>query len=126
MSLRTVSPRILVVLGSIAMFGGVLDPMEGSVVILFGSGMVLAGSALSKSAWPVIRYWLAVFVLIALGVAVMIGFSVAGGFGGSTGRSMWWALFILPYPVGWILGIVSIVRRFSSFLKARHQKPATC
>jgi hypothetical protein len=35
----------------------------------------------------------------------MIVLSLFGGIGGNTGRSMWWGLVILPYPVGWIIGV---------------------
>jgi hypothetical protein len=31
--------------------------------------------------------------------------SFVGGFGGTSGRSMWWGLLILPYLAGWNMGI---------------------
>jgi hypothetical protein len=46
------------------------------------------------------------FILIAIGVGAMWGLSVVGGFGGSTGRSGWWTVLILPYLIGWSLGIL--------------------
>jgi hypothetical protein len=36
---------------------------------------------------------------------VMAGMSALGGIGGDTGRSYWWALLFLPYPVGWIMAL---------------------
>jgi hypothetical protein len=33
-----------------------------------------------------------------------------GGLGGRTGHSMWWALLLVPYPVGWLLGLFGGVR----------------
>ncbi len=38
------------------------------------------------------------------------GMSAIGGIGGSTGRSMWWALVLLPYPVGWVMGFAGVIR----------------
>jgi hypothetical protein len=43
--------------------------------------------------------------MIAVGVGAMWGLSTVGGIGGSTGRSPWWGALILPYLVGWWLGI---------------------
>ena len=48
--------------------------------------------------------------LVALGVGALWGLSAVGGFGGSSGRSMWWGALLLPYPAGWILGVVGAVR----------------
>ena len=31
--------------------------------------------------------------------------SMAGGFGGKSGLSMWWGVLILPYLIGWSMGI---------------------
>ena len=45
------------------------------------------------------------FILIALGVVALWGLSSGGGFGGDSERSMWWGLLVLPYPIGWSLGI---------------------
>ena len=49
---------------------------------------------------------LTAFVLIAVGVGAMFGMSAMGGIGGNSGRSIWWILLCLPYPVGWILGLI--------------------
>jgi len=104
--------RILVIVGAIAMLAGTLDPMEGSVVILTGSGLVLLGIFLSNASRRLRVYWIWTFLLIAFGVGVMFGVSAIGGFGGATGRSMWWAILVLPYPVGWAMGVVNLFFRF--------------
>lgn len=111
--------RILVIVGSIAMFIGAIDPLEGSIIILMGCGMVTFGTFLDKHQPRVLRYWVWVFILIVVGIGAMWVLSVFGGIGGSTGRSMWWGLVILPYPVGWLMGITSIIVRLINFLKAR-------
>ena len=95
--------RWLVILGLVLMLIGVVDPLEGSVVILGGSILVAVAAFLSRS-----RYRLPVtaLVLIAVGVGTMFGLSALGGVGGNTGRSIWWLLLCLPYPIGWILGLI--------------------
>jgi purine-cytosine permease-like protein len=113
--------RILVIVGSVAMLIGAIDPLEGSLIILAGSGLVTLGTFLGKSQTRIRRYWLWVFILIAVGIGIMWGLSAIGGLGGSTGRSLWWALIILPYPVGWLMGIISLIARLIAFLRSRKQ-----
>ena len=95
--------RWLVIVGLVLMVIGVVDPMEGSVVILAGSILVAVGAFFSRT-----RYRLPVtaLVLIAVGVGAMFGMSALGGVGGNTGRSIWWLVLCLPYPIGWILGLI--------------------
>jgi hypothetical protein len=101
--------RILVIVGLVAMVIGALDPLEGSLVILAGIGLVALGALLGKSRHRILLYWS--FVLVAVGVGALWGLSAFGGFGGNTGRSNWWGLVLLPYPVGWITGLVGAIRR---------------
>ena len=105
MNARSVWSRVLIMVGSITMLVGALDPMEGSVVILPGSGLVALGTFLGQSERRLIAYRVWVFILIAIGVGAMWGLSSIGGFGGKTGRSMWWGVLILPYLIGWSMGI---------------------
>jgi hypothetical protein len=97
--------RILLVVGSSGMLLGALDPMEGSVVILAGSGLVALGTFLSKveRQWLAYRLW--VFVLIVIGVGALFGLSMFGGIGGKSGHSLWWGVLILPYLIGWCMGM---------------------
>lgn len=105
MNTRNLWSRILIIAGSIAMVIGAIDPMEGSVVILPGSGLVALGTFLGSSERRLIAYRAWVFVLIVIGVGALWGFSMVGGFGGHSGRSMWWGVLILPYLIGWSMGI---------------------
>ena len=102
---RGIWSRILIIVGSIAMLVGAIDPMEGSVVILPGSGLVALGTVLGQSErrWIAYRVW--VFILIAIGVGAVWGLTWVGGFGGNSGRSMWWGVLVLPYLIGWSMGI---------------------
>lgn len=102
-------PRLLVIAGLVAMVVGALDPMEGSLVILPGAGVAALGAMLSNSQHRKLLAWS--FVLLAIGVGALWGVSAIGGFGGNTGRPVWWGLAILaPYLVGWIMGLVGAIR----------------
>ncbi|MEY3984519.1 MAG: hypothetical protein RL160_2078 [Bacteroidota bacterium] len=80
---------------------GTLDPLEGSVLIAL-AGLILSWEA-SHQKRKGVGWTLAAALAILAGVAYLFWISSLGGFGGNTGRSYWWALGILPYPVGWLL-----------------------
>lgn len=101
--------RILVVVGLVAILVGAADPLEGSLVILPGTGLLAFGAWLGNSRNRRLLYW--AFALVAVGVGEVWGLSAVGGLGGSTGRSMWWAILLLPYPVGWVMALVGAIRR---------------
>jgi hypothetical protein len=105
MNRRKLWSRALIIVGSIAMVVGAIDPMEGSLVILPGSGLLALGTYLGQGEHRVIAYRVWVFILIAIGVAALWGLSAVGGFAGSSGRSIWWGVLILPYLIGWSMGI---------------------
>ena len=105
MNTRSLWSRILIIVGSIAMLVGALDLMEGSLLILPGSGVVALGTFLGQSERRWIAYRVGIFILIAIGVGAMWGLTKVGGFGGDSGRSMWWGLLMLPYLIGWSMGI---------------------
>ena len=102
---RSLWSRILIVLGSIGMLVGAIDPMEGSVLILPGSLMVALGTFFNQSERHLFAYRVWVFILIAIGVGALWGLSAVGGIGGKSGHSMWWGVLILPYLIGWSMGI---------------------
>jgi hypothetical protein len=117
---RAAGARILLGVGLLGMLAGALDPLEGAVIILPGVGLAALGAFIGKSRY---RKLLGLaFVLAALGVGAIFVMTALGGTGGSTGRSKWWGLVMLPYPVGWILGIagaiLALVKRHSTPLEA--------
>ncbi|MBI3848873.1 MAG: hypothetical protein HY298_01080 [Verrucomicrobia bacterium] len=123
MNARKLWSRMLIMVGSIAMLVGALDPLEGSLVILPGSGVVTLGTFLSNSGRGLRIYWIWIFILIAAGVGAMFVLSACGGIGGRSGHSMWWGLLILPYPIGWIMGMVSLL--FGLIRSVRHRHAAS-
>jgi hypothetical protein len=105
MNAPVVWSRVLIIVGLVGMLLGAVDPLEGSFVILPSVGVVALGTLIGKSRQRVLLSWS--FVLVTLGVAAMVVLSWLGGIGGDSGHSVWWGVFILPYPVGWIMGLVS-------------------
>jgi hypothetical protein len=102
---RSLWSRVLIVLGSIGMVVGAIDPMEGSIFILLGSLILALGTFFNQSERHLLAYRAWVFILIAVGVGAMWVLSTAGGIGGKSGHSMWWGVLILPYLIGWSMGI---------------------
>ena len=84
---------------------GAIDPMEGSLLILPGSGLVALGTYFNDEQRSMFSYRLRVFFLILIGVGALFGFTMIGGIGGDSAYSGWWALLLLPYPIGWSMGI---------------------
>lgn len=107
--------RLLIIVGLAGMLIGAVDPLEGSLIILPGTGLVALGMFLGKSRRRALLYW--ALALVAIGVGAMWISSAFGGFGGNTGRSIWWGLLILvPYALGWIMGLIgAILALFESF-----------
>jgi len=100
---------ILVIAGLALMAIGAIDPLEGSPVILCGIALAAVGMHLGRSRHRKLMSW--AFGLAAIGVAAMFLLSARGGLGGTHGLSWWWGLIILPYPAGWILGLIGGIRR---------------
>jgi hypothetical protein len=121
MNARRLWSRILAVVGGIAMMLGTLDPLEGSLLILPGSGMVALGVFLGrKERWTVL-YWVWAFILIAVGVGALFALSAVGGIGGKSGHSMWWGILMLPYPAGWLMALAGAVIALVRVFKGRRQ-----
>ena len=97
--------RFLIISGYIVMLVGAIDPMEGSLLILPGSGLVALGTYFNDEEHSIFIYRLWMFILILIGVGALFGFSLLGGIGGDSAFSGWWALLLLPYPIGWSMGI---------------------
>jgi len=49
--------------------------------------------------------------------------SSLGGIGGKSGRSLWWGLALLPYPVGWLMALIAAVIGLLRFCKAKLARP---
>lgn len=111
MNAPSVWKRALYPLGLAAMFVGTIDPLEGSVLIVIGIGLIALDAYLAHGRYTSLFIWS--FALVVCGVAALWGLSSVGGFRltvEGTGLGPWWGLLILPYPVGWVLGVIGVVR----------------
>lgn len=95
--------------GVVAMIIGAIDPLEGSVVILGGSFLLMLSAWLRKDRQR--KAFLTLFLSVLAGVFFLFFFSSLGGFGGSSSLSWWWGLLILPYPIGWLTTLILILIR---------------
>ena len=99
--------RTFVILGLTGMLLGAVDPLEGSLLILPTTGLAAAGSFLGKCRHYRMSCW--AVMLVAVGVAALFGLSALGGVGGQSGHSIWWLMVVIPYPIGWLLGLSAAV-----------------
>jgi len=109
MGLQFSNARFLFVIGVIALLAGVIDPLEGSLAIAGGSGLITLSVYMTRDRYR--ESHLFAFILIVFGVFFLFFFSSLGGFGDGAVLSWWWALLILPYPLGWLLAVSLLVAR---------------
>lgn len=107
--MKTKSYRYLYITGIVLLIAGLFDPMEGSVVIAVGSGLLTLATFLRHD--PKRNVFALAFGMIAMGVAYLFWISSLGGFGGDSPRSWWWGLPILAYPIGWLIDVIILVGR---------------
>ena len=100
---------IIYIIGVIALIIGVVDPLEGSVVIMFGSALLALSAYVTNDRHS--KIFTVSLIMIVVGVAFLFYFSSLGGFGGTSTLSWWWGLLILPFPIGWLSIIIVLIRR---------------
>ncbi|MBN8587233.1 MAG: hypothetical protein J0L94_02810 [Rhodothermia bacterium] len=102
--------HVLFMLGVAAVLLGAIDPLEGSIVVFLGSVLLSVSTHFMQDSCR--KTFLLAAVLIAIGTAAMWGFTALGGIGGATPYPMWWAVFTLPYPIGWLVCLYALIRRW--------------
>jgi hypothetical protein len=95
--------RALILVGLLLMVVGAIDPLEGSLFVLAGSAMATVGAYLEHSRRRQLLTW--AFGLVAVGVVSLIVLSVVLFTGGRPGVFSWWLLLLVPYVVGWVMGV---------------------
>ena len=98
-------PSVLFNLGAAALVIGAVEPLCGSIVILIGGALATLGAHLGDRPPRFKAYRTIAFAMILFGFSAIWVFTALGGIGGSTGRSFWWGLLILPYLVGWTMSV---------------------
>lgn len=117
-----ISPKVISILyktGAVAVVIGMLDPLEGSVVIAAGSTLLAFSALAAKNSFR--NWFITAWLMVMAGVFYLFYISSLGGFLGNTGRSWVWGLPILPYPLGWIMIIVLLIK---SWLRKKSGQPA--
>jgi hypothetical protein len=114
---RILWSRIFLILGLFGMLVGALDPLEGSVIILPSAGFAALGGFIGHSARRKLLY--TAFLLIAAGIGAMFLLSAPGVVRWRAAHSSWWILVVLPYPIGWILGVVAVVLSLAESFRHR-------
>jgi hypothetical protein len=99
------------------MLVGVVDSLEGCVVVLAGVVLAALGTFIGKTSHRRHLYWST--ALVAIGVTAMIVFSKLGGIGGHSENSLWWGVLFVPYPIGWLLGLIGAVFTLKEFYRLR-------
>lgn len=101
--------RILFTVGILFFYVGILDPMEGSVVISCGIVLITLTSYLRKD--PKAYLFLIAMIAVITGVIALFVVSSFGGLG-KDALSPWWGLSFLPYPLGWIFGTLVLILKY--------------
>jgi hypothetical protein len=107
--------RIIHIAGVVALILGAVDPLEGSVVIALGSVLLAVSAVLEHDRFR--KLFIVTSALILTGVFFLFYLSSKGGFGGSSGLSWWYGLLVAPYPLGWLISIITLIVR--AFIKKR-------
>ena len=95
-----------------------LEPLDfGLLLILPGSGMVVLGALLGKGQRGMIRYWIWVFILIAVSSGAVITARAVGRVGGHTLRGLaeWAEVMVLVYAIGCIMGYAGMLAMWVQF-----------
>lgn len=107
MNKRLLAAKIVAIAGFCAVVLGCFDPMEGVLLIVPGTVLLALSAWLGKTP----QRWLAYVacILMVISFAFLCLLTALGGFGGNAPllHSKWWALLLLPYPVGWMMGVAS-------------------
>lgn len=98
--------KTLLITGVILFIAGMIDPLEGSIIIAIGSLMITIYSYLVNDRFK--RYFMIAFVFIFLGILSMFYISSLGGIGEGALPKIW-LISIAPYPVGWLMTVVLLI-----------------
>jgi hypothetical protein len=107
--MKTIWNRIVYIIGVVMFIVGTIDPLEGSVLIGAGCALITLATFLRQE-WQW-RIFFTSLVLIVIGVYFLFYFSDMGGFGGTSKLSWWWGILVLPYPIGWLIAVVTLITR---------------
>ena len=97
--------RYAYITGIIALLLCAADPIEGSLLAASGAILLAMASHLQKDRYS--KIFLASALMILFGVFSLWFVSSLGGF--DPKREWWWLVFIVPYPLGWIASVTTLI-----------------
>jgi hypothetical protein len=97
--------RYVFIIGVIATIAGAIDPLEGSIVIAAGSILLAISAYIGNDRYFKIFLIAAIFIIISVSAIWYV--SSLGGF--DPKRDWWWTVVILPYPIGWLINIITLI-----------------
>jgi hypothetical protein len=97
--------RYVFIIGVIATIGGAIDPLEGSIAIAAGSILLAISAYFGNDRY--FRIFLIAAIFIIISVSAIWYVSSLGGF--DPKRDWWWTVVILPYPIGWLINIITLI-----------------
>ena len=95
--------------GLLLVFLGVLEPLRGSLSVLFGSALI-AGVTF-KYRDPQYEYYLVAAALVFIGVLTLLIRYYFTGIDVETALLSSWGILILAYPIGWFFILVLLFVR---------------
>jgi hypothetical protein len=110
--------NVIFIVGIIALILGIIDPMEGSIVIAAGSIFIAISAFFSHDHYR--KIFLVTAIMITIGVLSMFYVSSLGGF--DPKHAWWWDVLILPYPVGWLISVITLITMAVKNLRAQSSK----
>jgi hypothetical protein len=94
-------------LGLILLACAAIDPLEGAPLLVLGVAMVAGAAFATGNRHRTMLAW--AFGLTLAGAAALWTLSAFGGIGGASGHSTWWALALIPFPVGIVGAVVGAI-----------------
>jgi hypothetical protein len=110
--------KVIFIIGAIAIILGIIDPMEGSIVIATGSFFIAFSTFVSRDHYR--KIFLVSAIMIIVGVLSMFYVSSLGGF--DPKHAWWWDVLILPYPLGWLISVITLIVMAVKNLSAQSTK----
>jgi len=102
---KNLFPRIIFIAGILSFIIGTLDPMEGSILIAFGSVLIASIAFHNKSKFNTTLIISSTFITI--GVIFLWLVSSMGGY--DPIREWWWNVLIILYPIGWLITVIILI-----------------
>ena len=100
--------HVVFIIGIAATIIGAIDPLEGSIVIAIGGICLAVATYFMNDRY--FKFFLVGAIMILFGVSALWFISSLGGY--EPKKEWWWNVFISPYPLGWLVNIITLMVRW--------------